>query len=336
MRPDLPSYLRERSGSNMELNQHADDTTTPPLHDPQCQRIREPHHLGPALFVSSRFNLDSWDMHDADVLFLTPDQVFFYAHQSTILSHSTNSFGGLLADSASYSTAEEVDTNQPMSESHFSSEPRLVVVNIPSDIFNVVLLALYRFPIHEYSPSIHTLRETIPTLVNLGCDPSAIASPRSELYGLLLKSAAVDSLSMYAVAAQCYFEALAVSVSALTLRISLDQITDDLALQMGPIYLRRLFFLHLGRADALRRIILPLPNLHPPEESTRCSIDAQKGILRAWTLASAYMIAQNHPGDIQDMVSLLGTHVECTTCGRSLQERISRLVHDWSAVKYTI
>ncbi|QRW20776.1 ribosomal protein S11 [Rhizoctonia solani] len=256
--------------------------------------------------VSSRFNLDSWDMHDADVLFLTPDQVFFYAHQSTILSHSTNSFGGLLADSASYSTAEEVDTNQPMSESHFSSEPRLVVVNIPSDIFNVVLLALYRFPIHEYSPSIHTLRETIPTLVNLGCDPSAIASPRSELYGLLLKSAAVDSLSMYAVAAQCYFEALAVSVSALTLRISLDQITDDLALQMGPIYLRRLFFLHLGRADALRRIILPLPNLHPPEESTRCSIDAQKGILRAWTLASAYMIAQNHPGDIQDMVSLLG------------------------------
>ncbi|CAE6347685.1 unnamed protein product [Rhizoctonia solani] len=288
--------------------------------------------------ISSRFNLDSWDMQDADVLFLTPDQVFFYAHQSVILPYSTNCFGGLLLEIPPYDGCEDIDITQPMDDSLLSPEPRHVQANIPSDILNLVLLALYRFPIQEFAPSNQTLRGAIRTLANLGCNPSVIAHPGSELYGLLLKSAAADPLPMYAVAAQCSFESLATSVSALTLRTSPDQITDDLAQQMGAVYLRRLFFLHLGRADALRRIILPLPNLHPPEASARCSHDAQKGILRAWTLASAYIIAQDKSGagDIHDMVSLLGTHVECTECGRSLQERVSRLVHDWSAVKYTI
>ncbi|KAJ1305178.1 hypothetical protein OPQ81_000209 [Rhizoctonia solani] len=284
--------------------------------------------------ISSRFNLDSSDMQDADVLFLTPDQVFFYAHRPVLLHYSSNHFGGLLANGIH----EEVDVTQPMSDSDslLNIEPQLVVIDIPSEVFNVVLLALYRFPIQSFSPSNETLRSVIPALASLGYDPSVIAYPRSELYGLLLKSAAADPLPMYAVAAQYSFESLAVSVSALTLRTSLHEITDELAQQMGPIYLRRLFFLHLGRADALRRIVLPLPNLHPPESNAKCDAEAQKSIQRAWTLASAYIIAQNHPGDVNNVVSFLGTRVECTDCGRSLQERISRLVHDWSTVKYTI
>ncbi|CAE6523930.1 unnamed protein product [Rhizoctonia solani] len=288
--------------------------------------------------ISSRFNLDSWDLQDADVLFLTPDQVFFYAHRSVLLRYSSNFFGGLLVDDTVYDAHEEIDVSQPMSDSDstLSLEPRLVPINVTSDVLNVVLLALYQLPIHGFAPSNETLREVIPTLTSLGYDPSVIVYPRSELYALLLKSAAADPLPMYAAAAQCSFESLAVAVSALTLRTPLHEITDELSRQMGPIYLRRLFFLHLGRADALRRIVLPQPNLHPPESSPRCNAEAQKGIQRAWALASAYIIAQNHPGEINDVISLLGARVECTECGRSLQERISRLVHDWSAVKYTI
>ncbi|CAE6454651.1 unnamed protein product [Rhizoctonia solani] len=286
--------------------------------------------------ISSRFNLDYWDMKDADVLFLTADQVFFYAHRSILLSCSTNCLGGLLASDSTHRTLKKVDVGRPMDNLLVSSEPRLVIVNIISDIFNMVLLSLYQFPIQDFVPSSQTLRGTISALTSLGCDPGVIAYPRSELYRLLLKSAAADPLPMYAVATQCSFESLAISVSALTLQTSPDQIIDDLARQMGAVYLRRLFFLHLGRADALRRVILPLPTLHPSTANARCSSDAQKGILRAWTLASAYIIAQNHPGDVHDVVSLLGAHIECTECGRSLQERISRLVHDWSAVKYTI
>ncbi|CUA78241.1 hypothetical protein RSOLAG22IIIB_13020 [Rhizoctonia solani] len=287
--------------------------------------------------ISSRFHNASWDMQDADVLFLTSDQVFFYAHRSVILQHSSNCFGGLLVDTMD-NTDEEIDVSQPMSDSDslLGIEPKLVVIDSSANIFNVVLLALYQFPIQQFAPSNDTLCQVIPTLTSLGYDPSVIAYPRSELYGLLLRSAAADPYPMYAAAAQCSFESLAVSVSALTLRRPLHEITEELAQQMGPIYLRRLFFLHLGRADALKRIVLPQPNLHPPESNPHCDSESQKCIQRAWTLASAYIISQNHPGEVNDVVSLLGTRVECTECGRSLQERISRLVNDWSAVKYTI
>ncbi|KDN46919.1 hypothetical protein RSAG8_03996, partial [Rhizoctonia solani AG-8 WAC10335] len=288
--------------------------------------------------ISSRFNLNSWDMQDADVLFLTPDQVFFYAHRSILLPHSSNCFGSLLVNFAVYDADEEIDVSQPMSDSDslLSVEPKLVAVSISSGVLNVVLLALYQFPIQEFAPSNETLRAVIPTLTSLGYDIGVIAYPRSELYGLLLRSAATDPFPMYAVAAQCSFESLAVSVSALTLRTPLYEVTDELAEQMGPIYLRRLFFLHLGRADALKRIVLPQPNLHLPESNPQCDSEIQKGIQRAWTLASSHIIVQNHSGGVNDMVSLLGAGVKCTECGRSLQERISRLVHDWSAVKYTI
>ncbi|CAE6464505.1 unnamed protein product [Rhizoctonia solani] len=252
--------------------------------------------------ISSRFNLEAWDMQDADVLLLTPDQVFFYTHRSVLLRGSSNFFGGLFVDDVADNT-REVDVSQPMSD--LSLEPKLVPVNIPSDVLNVVLLALYEFPIQKFAPSNEALREVILTLTSLGYDPSDIACPRSELFSLLLKSAAADPLRMYAAAAQCSFESLAVSTSALTLRTPLHEITDELARQMGPVYLRRLFFLHLGRADALRRIVLPLPNLHPPGTNDRCNAETQKGVQRAWTLASAYIIAQSYPGDVNGVVSLL-------------------------------
>lgn len=278
-------------------------------------------------------------MQDADVLLLTLDRVLFYGHRSILLQDSSNYFGGLLMKNIPLlDTCEEIDVDQPMSDSDslLNVESKPIAIDIPSDVLNVILLAIYRLPIQKFAPSNETLRAAIPALTSLGYEPSVIAYPQSELYGLLLKAAAADPLPMYAVAAQYSFESLAVSVSALTLRTPLHKITDELAQQMGPVYLRRLFFLHFGRADALRRIILPLPNLHPPETSARCDTEAQKGLQRAWTLASAYIIAQNHPGEVNDIVSLLGARVECVECGRSLQERISRLVHDWSAVKCTI
>lgn len=243
-----------------------------------------------------------------------------------------------MASATSPDSYEEIDINQPMSDSDslLNIDPKLVVVGIPSDVFNVVLLAIYQLSIQEYAPPNDTLRAVIPALASLGYDPGVIAYPRSELYGLLLKAAAADPLPMYAVAAQHSFEPLAVSISALTLRTPLHEVTDELSQQMGSMYLKRLFFLHFGRADALRRIVLPLPSLHPPESNSRCDAESQKGLQRAWTLAAAYIIAQRHPGEVNDLVSLLGARVECTECARSLQERISRLIHDWSAVKCTI
>jgi len=63
---------------------------------------------------------------------------------------------------------------------------------------------------------------------------------------------------------------------------------------IGPIYLKRLFFLHFGRSDALRRVLLPPPNLHTP--TTSCDFSDQKKLTRAWALASAYLAWDARPG----------------------------------------
>src|SRR5690349_141691 len=86
--------------------------------------------------------------------------------------------------------------------------------------------------------------------------------------------------------------------------------------------------LHLGRADALKRIVLPQPNPHPPGSNPSCNPESQKAISRAWTLSSAYMVTQNHPGEVGAMIARLGEHLECAECRRSLEERVSRLVRD--------
>ena len=63
---------------------------------------------------------------------------------------------------------------------------------------------------------------------------------------------------------------------------------------MGPVYLKRLFFLHFGRIDALKRVLLPPPHPHPPTQ--HCDFTEQKHLTRAWALASAYFAWDARPG----------------------------------------
>lgn len=204
--------------------------------------ISESSSQPPTTSISTRFNLDHWDMQDTDTLLLSSDEVFFYVHQLKLLPRSSNHFGGLLVDNDAQGDREmDVDVNQPMSDTMFSLTPRLIVMGISSDVLNVILLALYSFLIQTYQPSPITLQGVIHTLVALGYDLDDIASPCSDLYEHLLKAANEDPLNMYAVAARYSFESLAVPASSMTLKVSLSEVTDELAQQMGPIYLRRLF-----------------------------------------------------------------------------------------------
>lgn len=67
-----------------------------------------------------------------------------------------------------------------------------------------------------------------------------------------------------------------------------------MAERIGAVYLKRLFFLHFGRAEALKRILLPPPHPHAPTPS--CDFSDQKKLTRAWALASAYLAWDTRPG----------------------------------------
>lgn len=188
--------------------------------------------------ISTRFHLGERDMQDADLVLFATDNVFFYAHRSTLLRESANRFGGFLPENEDM---EEVDVSKPMAGLDLGAPPALVVVPYPADVLNVLLHLVYGFPVQRYQPSAAVLHAVLPALQELGYNLHAFVTPHSELFLLMVQVAALDPLPMYALAAQYALEPLAVAISTLTLSVCLSDISDQLAEQMGPLYLKRLF-----------------------------------------------------------------------------------------------
>ncbi|KAF8607801.1 hypothetical protein BDV93DRAFT_552622 [Ceratobasidium sp. AG-I] len=284
--------------------------------------------------ISTRFHLGERDMQDADLVLFATDNVFFYAHRSTLLRESVNRFGGLLPENEDM--MEEVDVSKPMAGLDLGAPPALVVVPYPADVLNVLLHLVYGFPVQRYQPSATVLHAVLPALHALGYNLHAFVTPHSELFLLMVQAAALDPLPMFALAAQYSLESLAVSISTFTLSVCLSDISDQLAEQMGPIYLKRLFFLHLGRTDALKRLLLPPPVPHLPAPGADCDLDAQKSLARAWALACAYIVVDGRPDTLATSLVPLGAHLKCPLCRKSMEDRVASLVNGWNAIKCTI
>ncbi|OBZ76566.1 hypothetical protein A0H81_03701 [Grifola frondosa] len=142
-------------------------------------------------------------------------------------------------------------------------------------------------------------------------------------------------IDVYALAAAHDLYDLAVPVSSHLLAFALPSLTDEHAARMGPLYLRRLFFLHLGRTDALKRILLPPPPPHAP--TSTCDFTEQKKLTRAWALASAYLAWDARPdlstSSMEAALCPLGNHLSCDVCQKALGERIKQLIVQWSVVR---
>lgn len=127
-----------------------------------------------------------------------------------------------------------------------------------------------------------------------GLDPRTFITPARPLFGLLLAQAPVFPLESYALAARYELEDLAVSSSSHLLSMSLSSLSDEMACRIGPLYLKRLFFLHFGRCEALKRVLLSPPHPHPVTPD--CDLSEQKRLTRAWALAGAYLAWEARPG----------------------------------------
>ncbi|KAM5543255.1 hypothetical protein V8D89_003129 [Ganoderma adspersum] len=216
-----------------------------------------------------------------DLIFLSGDGVFFYVHTTQVLALSTNHFDDIVPPKPS--TSEVVDDLGP-------------VIPLPesANILNIVLHVVYGISCAHYHPGVSTLIAAIDVMAKYGLPPCRHVTPSTPLYALILGQAPVQPIAVYALAAAYDLDDLAVPASSHLQSFAPRTLTDDLAIRMGPVYLRRLLFMHLGRLEALKRLLRASPQLHPPTLS--CDFAAQKKLTRAWTLASASLAWDARPG----------------------------------------
>ncbi|QRV93280.1 hypothetical protein RhiJN_21298 [Ceratobasidium sp. AG-Ba] len=193
----------------------------------------------PIASISQRFHAEEPEFRDADLVFLTTDSVFFYAHTSVLLQESCNRFGGLIP--VTVAPDDDLESLEPgVRQDNGAPEVRLVISDYSSTILEIVLSAIYKTNAEWLDPSSESLQEAITALHALGCDPNNMTSPGSLLFLCSLRAAEREPLIIFAIAAEHRCEDLAVAVSRLISADLLYGITDELAERMGPIYLKRI------------------------------------------------------------------------------------------------
>lgn len=215
-----------------------------------------------------------------DLIFLSSDAVFFYVHSHQVLGASENGFKSLLP---------------PKSQKGREDLGPMISLPEHSAILNVMLHTIYNMSCTHYSPSMESIIAAVDALHKYGIPVAKYVAPSTPLYQLILAMAPLAPIEMYSLAGAYNLHDLAVPISSHLLAYSLPSLTDELAERMGPVYLKKLFFLHLGRIDALKRLLLPPPQPHAP--NVTCDFAEQKKLTRAWALASAYLAWDARPGE---------------------------------------
>jgi len=261
----------------------------------------------------------------SDLILVPSDSVYFYVHTHILSSASENGFNTMLPV-------------MPNDNGDYIGLGPILPVPERSSVLNVVLHAIYDMSCVRYSPSFDTLVQALSALRTYGVTPKNVITSSNSLYHVLLTYASSRPLDLFALAAEHDLNDLAVATSAHLLSISLSTISDEMAARIGPIYLKRLFFMHLGRAEVLRNILLPPPYPHTP--TPECSYAQQNNLTRAWTLASAYLAwdarADLSNDAIEAALTPLGDHLTCGLCRTGLTERIKMLIIRWSTIRRTI
>ncbi|KAI0050151.1 hypothetical protein FA95DRAFT_1487903, partial [Auriscalpium vulgare] len=254
------------------------------------------------------------DVYPADLLVLSHDGVLFYVHRGRVLGVSDNHFA-----------------------SYLPYEPDALPVSIPLDsvVLNILFHVIYGMPVVHYDPSPDAVHDTIELIRAYGLASDVHLAPGAPLYEVAVSVASSSPIRFYTLAAALDAYPLAVAVSSRLLSFPLDRITDNVASEIGAVYLKRLFFLHLGRTAALKRLLETPLRSHEP--SLVCDAREHKKLARAWSLASAYLMwdskADVTSTAIETTIGSLATHLTCSQCSVILRDRTTDLVMEWSKIK---
>ncbi|KAG8971422.1 hypothetical protein FRC05_011101 [Tulasnella sp. 425] len=299
------------------------------------------------------------DGRRSDLIIHTGDTVFFYVHQSVLQARSNNNFGTLL--STRYYSPSIIPPvlpnahNQQPGIGDYVGEGRTpnlpspvglppdqpnsiptIFVGEESEVFNIILHLAYGMPCGRYGPSIDVIASTLGALPRYGLP---IPDPGDEIWTVLLKQVEVDPLRVYSLGAAHAVDMVCVQSSEHTLRTPLSYLTEADAMNMGGIYLRRLFFLHFGRLEAFKRIVASPPETHA--ETPACSEVTQRAVQKAWSAALADLLLAEipHATPVSSIVSAFGpisNSTRCSDCKEKIQERIAAVVQGWGNVKRII
>jgi hypothetical protein len=220
------------------------------------------------------------DVLPTDLIILASDSVFFYVHTHKLLAASTNGFNSLL----------------PLEE-HGQPEGTGTILSLHHDsvVLNILLHTVYNMSAAHYAPTPEAVIAAVEFFEEYGLSVRTYLAPASPLYTLFLGTAPQAPIEFYAFSGAYDLPHLAIPISSFLLSYPLASLSNELAVKMGPLYLKRLFFLHLGRVEALKRLLLPPPQPHVP--TANCDFTEQKKLTRAWALASAYLAWDVRPGE---------------------------------------
>ncbi|KAI0745419.1 hypothetical protein C8Q76DRAFT_764680 [Earliella scabrosa] len=254
-----------------------------------------------------------------DTAIISSNHVYFYVHRHRLLAASSNGFAGRFFDP----------------QIGFGGFLPTIYVPESGDVLNVVLHTMYdRSCVHFY-PSLETVEAALTALGKYGVAIDAYAAPGQPVFQLLTSHAPYRPIETYALAGQYGLEDVAVVVSGHLLPFDLSSLTDDIAIKMGPVYLKRLVLLHQSRLNHLRNIILEPPARHPP--TAECGEVEQGKLTSAWAHASAQFVWDASPSisanSLRIYLERIGENTTCESCRLKLIERIQNVVVSWTAVK---
>ena len=215
-----------------------------------------------------------------DTRVASSDGVIFHLDARRILQASPTAFQHYLSAS--------------LSDPKYRTE--IIRIDCPSQELDIIFHALYGTLITANSVDILIYIKAIDLMPGYGLIPAAVIRSPTPLYNILLSQAPLRPIDVYALAARHDLEELAVTVSSHLVSNDLKKISDELALGMGPIYLKRLVLLQRDRFNALKSIVLRPPYPHPPTD--QCGLQEQKSQTRVWALATAHLAWNTDIGDI--------------------------------------
>ncbi|KAI0730988.1 hypothetical protein C8Q76DRAFT_669740 [Earliella scabrosa] len=308
-----PSTLKSEPDSSQILLAEAPDATA----------ASEPEDV---ISISTTFHTDAGLLpFPPDVILLSSDGVLFYVHRTQILTKSINGFHSRLP-------------RDNLPDVLRSRKPPIVPCSNPAVVLNVVAHVIYDMSCEHYCPTLDTLASAVDAMAMYGISPQLYITPSTPLYALILNQAPMNPLLAYTLAAKHDIYALAVPVSTYLLSYPLKKLPEDATQKIGPLYLKRLYFLHLGRLQTFRTLLVDPPHLHP--ETDKCDFSDQKRLARAWALATAYLAWEARPDTtasaIEGALCPLADYLTCELCKKSLVDRVKQVIVQWSMVKRTI
>jgi hypothetical protein len=214
--------------------------------DPESQNVQ----------VSSTFFCGAMDgPFPTDLVLLSSDQVYFFVHSAVLLKHSGNGLTGLLGDDKVYLPEN-------------------------SEVLNLILHAFYNLDPSKFRPTVALMAATLKSLQKYDVSLDSLLTPSHPMSITILHLGIQSPLETFAMVAAFKLEHLAIEVSKKLVSVPLHNLTDDLAERMGPSYLRRLVFLHLGRIERLKQLLMQPRLSHPVTKD--CYESDQKRLQNQW------------------------------------------------------